>query len=141
MSTIETSGLSIAELRLVARETLADRASWEPHVQASPERREYKLLRRDDSMMVWLISWMDGHDTGYHDHDVSAGAVAVAQGSVRDERLRVGGAPASRVYSAGETFTFEVSEIHRVTHVSGKPAVTIHAYSPPLERSGAYVFD
>jgi hypothetical protein len=36
---------------------------------------------------------------------------------------------------------FEASDIHRVSHETGEPAVTIHAYSPPLQRTGAYVFD
>ena len=31
-------------------------------------------------MTVWLICWMDGHDTGFHDHDGAAGAVAVVAG-------------------------------------------------------------
>jgi hypothetical protein len=28
--------------------------------------------------------------------------------------------------------------IHRVLHAGDRPAVTIHAYSPPLIRTGAY---
>ena len=28
--------------------------------------------------------------------------------------------------------------IHRILHGGGEPAVTIHAYSPPLRRTGAY---
>jgi hypothetical protein len=28
--------------------------------------------------------------------------------------------------------------IHRVLHAGEQPAVTIHAYSPPLSRTGAY---
>ena len=28
--------------------------------------------------------------------------------------------------------------IHRVLHAGDGPAVTIHAYSPPLRRTGAY---
>ena len=35
----------------------------------------------------------------------------------------------------------EGSDIHRVRHESGEPAVTIHVYSPPPQRSGAYIFD
>ena len=50
----------------------------------------------------------------------------------------VGGPPSSRVVRAGESFTFEPSDIHRVTHVEGEPAVTIHVYSPPLHAMGAY---
>jgi predicted metal-dependent enzyme (double-stranded beta helix superfamily) len=141
MSTIETTGLSTSELRALANAVLEDRDAWQPHVRAVPERRQYTLLRHDEDVTIWLISWMDGHDTGYHDHDISAGAVAVAQGSVREDRLRVGGAPETRVYAENEVLTFAVSDIHRVRHESGEPAVTIHVYSPPLERSGAYVFD
>ena len=141
MSTLATTGKTTTELRALARTLLADHDRWEPLVRANPERRQYELLREDENVVVWLISWMDGHDTGYHDHDFSAGAVAVAQGSIREERLRVGGAPHSRVYDAGEILTFEGSDIHRVRHQSGEPAVTIHVYSPPPQRSGAYVFD
>jgi len=133
--------LTTTALRALARTLLADRARWEPLVRANRERRHYELLRSDDDVVAWLISWMDGHDTGYHDHDFSGGAVAVAQGSIREDRLRVGGAPHSRVYEAGEVLTFEGSDIHRVRHESGAPAVTIHVYSPPPQRSGAYLFD
>ena len=141
MSTLETRGLTTTELTTLARSLLADRERWEPLVRATPERRHYELLREDEEVTVWLISWMAGHDTGYHDHHVSSGAVAVAQGRLREERLRVGGAPLSRTFSGGDTFAFEAADIHRVRHESGEPAVTIHAYSPPLQGSGAYVFD
>jgi predicted metal-dependent enzyme (double-stranded beta helix superfamily) len=81
---------------------------------------------------------MNDHDTGYHDHDLSAGAVAVAAGAVREERLVLGGAPAARTASAGESFTFGPADIHRVSHAGAEPAITVHAYSPPLWRMGAY---
>jgi len=35
-------------------------------------------------------------------------------------------------------FTVPAVAIHRVLHAGGPPAVTIHAYSPPLVRTGAY---
>jgi hypothetical protein len=38
-----------------------------------------------------------------------------------------------------DTLQFGPADIHRVAHVSGTPAVTIHAYSPALRRMGAYV--
>jgi predicted metal-dependent enzyme (double-stranded beta helix superfamily) len=141
MSTLETKTLRTAELRAIARSVLADRATWEPLVRATPEQRHYELLRSDDHVTIWVIAWMEGHDTGYHDHDISAGAVVVAKGSIVDERLRLAGEPSTRVLVAGDVATFEVSEIHRVRHANGEPAVTIHVYSPPLERHGAYVID
>ncbi len=81
---------------------------------------------------------MNDQDTGFHDHDLSAGALAVASGSVCEERLVLGGAHASRVLSAGESLTFAASDIHRVSHAGTEPAVTLHAYSPPLWGMGAY---
>jgi predicted metal-dependent enzyme (double-stranded beta helix superfamily) len=102
-----------------------------------PERHSERLVLTDE-LEVWLIHWEPGHDTGFHDHDRSGGTVVVLEGAVREDRLVVGGPPSTRVVSAGQSFTFEPADIHRVTHVSGAPAVTIHAYSPPLHAMGAY---
>ena len=120
------------------REIAADRDAWEHLVHHSREQREYVELRRDDDVAVWLICWMDEHDTGFHDHDLSSGAVAVADGAVAEDRLALGGPPVTRVAEAGESFHFTAADIHRVRHVGDQPAVTIHAYSPPLWRMGAY---
>ena len=101
------------------------------------ERHSERLLLTAD-VEIWLIHWEAGHDTGFHDHDRSGGTVVVLEGAVREDRLVVGGPPSTRVVQAGESFTFEPADIHRVRHVSGSPAVTIHAYSPPLHAMGAY---
>ncbi|MBE2315247.1 cysteine dioxygenase [Solirubrobacter sp. CPCC 204708] len=126
------------ELEALARELAADRERWEHLVRHSRGQREYVELHRDDDVAVWLICWMDEHDTGFHDHDLSSGAVAVAVGAVAEDRLALGGPPATRVAQAGESFHFTAADIHRVRHVGDEPAVTIHAYSPPLWRMGAY---
>jgi len=126
------------ELEALVREIAADRDAWEHLVHHSREQREYVELRRDDDVAVWLICWMDEHDTGFHDHDLSSGAVAVADGAVAEDRLALGGPPVTRVAEAGESFHFTAADIHRVRHVGDRPAVTIHAYSPPLWRMGAY---
>jgi predicted metal-dependent enzyme (double-stranded beta helix superfamily) len=140
-SVIETSELTTYDLRRLARELRADRSTWEPLVQHSSDRRHYELLRHDDTVMAWVISWMNDHDTGFHDHDVSSGAVAVARGSIREERLRLGADPVPQVYTTGDVFDFRASDIHRVAHEGATPAVTIHVYSPPLRRMGAYVVE
>ena len=111
---------------------------WRSHVRHGPQRRVFAELDLDVPASVWLICWMPGHDTGFHDHDGSGGAVAVLQGSVREERLRLGGPPASALVPAGGVFTFEGYDIHRVTHAGFGPAVTLHAYAPKLTRMGQY---
>jgi predicted metal-dependent enzyme (double-stranded beta helix superfamily) len=130
--------LSGAELIAVARGFAAAPDRWERLVRHDPDRRVYEELRRDAELSVWLICWMDDHDTGFHDHDLSSGAVAVVSGQVTEERLVLGGPPTTRTFAAGQAFGFGAADIHRVRHAGTAPAVTIHAYSPPLWRMGAY---
>jgi quercetin dioxygenase-like cupin family protein len=130
--------LSPAEAEAFVRD-LADRPElWQNLVRHDPDARVYEQLLRDEHLAVWLICWMEDHDTGFHDHDVSSGAVAVVEGAVREDRLTLGGPCASRVAVAGSSFCFAASDIHRVLHHGDRPAVTLHAYSPPLWRMGAY---
>jgi predicted metal-dependent enzyme (double-stranded beta helix superfamily) len=135
------TGWDAARLEAYARELAARPQQWRHLIAHDPTQRTYELLRHDEEVMAWLICWMDDHDTGYHDHDGSAGAVAVIDGAVREERLRLGSPPLERLAAAGESFTFSASDIHRVRHAGERPAVTIHAYSPPLWRMGAYEID
>ena len=130
--------LTEAELLALARRFAARDKDWRQLVEHDRQRRRYEELARTDHVSVWLICWSEDQDTGFHDHDLSAGAVAVVAGCVREERLTLGGPPRSRVVTAGEGFTFSAADIHRVSHAAGRPAVTIHAYSPPLWRMGAY---
>ena len=101
--------------------------------------RRYEELLNDEHLTAWLICWMNDHDTGFHDHDGSAGAVAVINGAVLEERLTIEARPRSRPFGAGDVFQFQPADIHRVRHAGSEPAVTLHVYSPPLRRMGAYV--
>jgi quercetin dioxygenase-like cupin family protein len=87
---------------------------------------------------AWVLCWSEDHDTGFHDHDVSSAAITVIDGHVREDRLRLDRTAREVVYGAGQTFTVPPNAIHRVLHAGRGPAVTIHAYSPPLKRMGAY---
>jgi predicted metal-dependent enzyme (double-stranded beta helix superfamily) len=136
--------LTNEQLLAVATQTAARPELWSEYVQHDPMQRTYKQLRRDAHLDLWLICWSHDHDTGFHDHDLSAGAVAVVSGSVREERLVLGkpvDAPIARTANAGSSFDFGASDIHRVLHAGIEPAVTIHAYSPPLVRMGSYTIE
>lgn len=135
------SELSTTELITLAQSYAADPDSWAPHVRADTEHRACHRLLEAEHATVWLLCWMPGQETGFHDHDGAAGAVAVVRGAVVEQRLRLGGAPAARTARAGDAFSFEGCVIHNVGHAAGAPAVTIHAYSPQLVRMGAYAFD
>jgi predicted metal-dependent enzyme (double-stranded beta helix superfamily) len=133
-----THDLDQDELTALVADLAARPEAWEHLVEHRADARTYVELHRDEHVAVWLICWMNDHDTGYHDHDLSAGAVGVAAGAIREERLVIGGDPAERIAAEGEAFAFGPADIHRVSHVGVAPAVTVHAYSPPLWRMGAY---
>jgi hypothetical protein len=133
--------LSLSELRTLVGRIAAQPAAWCPLVDLDVEHRHFAQLWRDDHVDVWVISWMNGHDTGYHDHDLSRGAVAIVEGELVEERLVIGAAPRRRHYHAGESFDFDASHVHRMHQAGGGPAVSIHAYSPPLWRMGAYAIE
>ena len=111
---------------------------WAPHVSHSETSRVYRQIWDDEDVNAWLICWSEDQDTGFHDHDDSAAAIQVISGHVREDRLRLDGAPQTRTFGPSERFSLPASAIHRVLHAGTEPAVTIHAYSPPLRRTGAY---
>jgi mannose-6-phosphate isomerase-like protein (cupin superfamily) len=130
--------LTIQELEQFVA-TLADSPErWRHLVRHSDDVRVYELIWEDEDVNAWVICWSEDQDTGFHDHDESAAAVAVISGAVREERLRLGRSPQVRTIQGGSTFTVPPVAIHRVLHSGEAPAVTIHAYSPPLTRTGAY---
>jgi predicted metal-dependent enzyme (double-stranded beta helix superfamily) len=126
------------DLRRLVTELAARPEIFRQLIRHDPVQRVYHQIPVSVDATVWLICWMPGHDTGFHDHDGSAGAVAVLEGAVREERLRLLGEPSSRIVQAGEVFTFGGADIHRVVGI--ERAVTIHAYAPVLKRMGAYEF-
>lgn len=137
----EGRNLDRHELQAVVQAVAGRQQLWSELVRLDPNERTYHQLHLDGHLELWLITWMQGHDTGFHDHDLSAGAVAVAQGQICEERLTLAGIGTGRIFKAGQAFDFHSSDIHRVSHVGWLPAVTLHAYSPPLERMGAYSID
>ncbi|MFG2310544.1 cysteine dioxygenase [Streptomyces sp. NPDC048566] len=119
-------------------DTLADRPElWRGQVAFSHEERHYASLHRDTHVDVWLLCWTRRNDTGWHDHDISAGAVRVVQGVLNESSPRIGGRHPSVAVGAGESFCFGPEHIHRLTGATDD-AVSLHAYSPPLWRLGQY---
>jgi hypothetical protein len=133
--------LDLVELRDLVRAIAADPEQWRPLVRRDAVARHFEELCSDEHVGVWVITWASGNDTGFHDHDVSCGAVAVVEGEVVEERLVVGGAPRELRHHAGEAFDFDASHVHRMRHDDATMAVSIHAYSPPLSRMGAYAVE
>ena len=130
--------LTPAELERFVTELAASPERWRHLVRHTTDARVYEQIVDDEDVNAWVICWSEDQDTGFHDHDESSAAIAVIAGQVREDRLRLGDEPRSRVVGAGQVFAVPAVAIHRVLHAGDAPAVTIHAYSPPLARTGAY---
>jgi mannose-6-phosphate isomerase-like protein (cupin superfamily) len=130
--------LTPAQLEAFVAALAASPERWRHLVRHADDARVYAQIWDDENVNAWVICWSEDQDTGFHDHDESSAAIAVISGQVREDRLRVGREPRTRVLGPNSIFTVPAVAIHRVLHAGGPPAVTIHAYSPPLVRTGAY---
>jgi hypothetical protein len=96
--------LEPAQIAELAR-TAAARVDVDQLVRRDRDSRFCLRLWRDEHSEAWLLGWLDDQETGFHDHDSSAGGVHVMEGSVREDRLTLGGPHATRVLSTPSTST------------------------------------
>ena len=119
------------ELQELVTAVAADPDRWAHHVGFDDDERVYVSLHRDAHVDVWLLCWTPENDTGWHDHDVSAGAVAVVEGALVESNLTLVHGAREQTFVAGEVFSFDPDHIHRLNGaVQG--SVSVHAYSRPL---------
>ena len=131
--------LSPARLGQIVREIAAAEQSWQSIVRFSAERRWYRRLVLADDHEIWLLSWLPGQHTGFHDHGEARGAFAVAQGELRETLARPGQSRVrNRCAAAGSVTAFGGSHLHDVSNATTAPAVSVHAYSPPLTAMRRY---
>jgi len=128
------------ELRELVVSLASDPDQWAHLVGFDDDERVYASLHRDTHVDVWLLCWTPVNDTGWHDHDISSGAVAVVAGELVENNLRVGSPSRETRVGAGESFGFGPDHIHRLNGAE-RGTVSVHAYSPPLWRMGQYAVD
>jgi rhodanese-related sulfurtransferase/mannose-6-phosphate isomerase-like protein (cupin superfamily) len=112
----------------------ASSQGWMDRVRLRVEHRWYERLYRGPDHDIWVISWLPGQSTGFHDHGASSGAFVVATGVLEEHR------PGEQavVVPPGKPRAFGPDYAHDVRNVSPAPAVSIHAYSPPLSDMNQY---
>jgi hypothetical protein len=134
--------LGARQLAEVVGRVAASPADWLARVRLNPGGRWYERIQFDDSHEVWLISWLPGQATGFHDHGGSAGAFAVVLGALTERRVAGGvatGQVLAKQVGAGESRAFGPRYIHDVRNAAAASlAVSVHAYSPPLPEMTRY---
>ena len=110
---------------------------WMDKVRLRAERRWYERLYYGPDYDIWVSSWLPGQSTGFHDHGASSGAFVVATGILEEHRP----GERTRVIHPGRPLAFGSDYAHDVRNVSLAPAISIHAYSPPLSDMNEYELD
>jgi mannose-6-phosphate isomerase-like protein (cupin superfamily) len=131
----------------IATRLAGQRALWEPLVRYDPISRYYARLAKEPDFEAWLLTWVPGQGTEWHDHGGSAGAFVVTRGELTERSATVSqdGPPSivdePRVLSDGSLRAFGTKHIHRVTNNGLEPAVSVHVYSPALVEMTSYAED
>ncbi|MGA2529494.1 MAG: rhodanese-like domain-containing protein [Acidimicrobiales bacterium] len=125
--------MSPRQLGALTAAAAANRLLWQGLVVEDAECRWYLRVHRSQTCDLWLLGWMPGQDTDWHDHGGSSGSLCVAEG-VLTENFRTSGGHRvrSRQLRATERAIFGPAHVHNVTQCGEAPAVSVHAYSPPL---------
>ena len=110
---------------------------WRPHLAEHPIHRSSLRLLASAEYDAWLLGWPPGTAVSPHDHGGSVGAFAVVSGELTEIRWRH---PfrLSRVVSAGGIVTIDRGTVHDVVASGTTPALSVHAYSPPLSSMRFY---
>jgi predicted metal-dependent enzyme (double-stranded beta helix superfamily) len=125
--------LGPARLASIVSRTADDPGRWLDLVRFDPDRRWYQRLDHADDYELWLLSWLPGQQTGFHDHGASAGAFTVALGVLSERGVNAGRPqPSPRTIRKGAVRAFGPGHVHDVRNDATQSAVSIHAYSPPL---------
>jgi predicted metal-dependent enzyme (double-stranded beta helix superfamily) len=117
------------------------RAGRYPYVQYDAQNRWHQRLYRDQRLDIWLISWLPSQGTQLHDHGGSAGAFEVLTGQLSEAVFRpdpARGSLTEYLRHAGTALGFGPRYVHDVRNLSDQPAVSVHAYSPPLTSMNFY---
>ncbi|WP_229848580.1 cysteine dioxygenase [Kitasatospora griseola] len=128
---------TVAGYARLVREIAADRARWEPLVRYDALTRWYARLETGPGYEVWLLSWLPGQSSGFHDHGPSAGVMTVLQGELTERALTADG-EGSRALGPGGVRVFATGHLHEMVNAALEPAVSVHLYTPGLVEMNQY---
>jgi predicted metal-dependent enzyme (double-stranded beta helix superfamily) len=132
--------LDLAELVAVVRAVAEQTELWQPRVRIPQlTQRWWTRLVQSDAVDVWLLSWLPGQSTDLHDHGTSSAAFQVVRGELSEVRIdRTNVSRTVHRRGPGVLTWLAPGVIHDVHGAGNGPAVSIHAYSPPLTTMNYY---
>jgi hypothetical protein len=132
--------MSLKSLAGLVRAAAADVHTWRAalRVPGQDEQRWWTRLSGDREVEVWLLSWLPGQATTLHDHGPSAAAFTVVLGELAEVRVDPDGWWSRYRREAGSITSLPPGLVHDVYGTGTGPAVSIHAYAPPLRRMTFY---
>lgn len=126
-----------SDLLAAARRWASAPDSWPIQPQYDPNERWYARIAETAEHEVWLLTWLPGQETDWHDHGGSAGAFTVVSGALV-ERTVSGGHVHHLDLPAGAGRRFGAHHVHGVANRGTVPAISIHAYAPALRSMTRY---
>jgi hypothetical protein len=140
-----------SDLLTAARRWASDPDSWPIQPQYDPNERWYARIAETAEHEVWLLTWLPGQETDWHDHGGSAGAFTVVSGALversitgtpREGSASLRGSAGTPVHHldlpAGAGRRFGAHHVHGVANRGTVPAISIHAYAPALRSMTRY---
>ena len=131
--------LTLAELTALVTAVGAAEDRWRPRLEipAPGADRWWTRLHAGADVDVWLLSWLPGQTTELHDHGPSRAAFTVVQGRLAEDRVHLD-RRRHHVRPTGAVTAIPLGVRHDVTGAGDGPAVSVHAYSPPLTQMNYY---
>ena len=128
--------LSTAQLREVVERYSQDVRHGHHLAEFRTDQRWHVRIHQDDDVDVWLISWTAEQGTELHDHGDSSGAFAVVGGVLNEyvwTEADGRGLLVNHVRQEGDVVAFGPDYVHDVRNHRESAAVSVHAYSPPIQ--------
>jgi hypothetical protein len=133
--------LTIEELESVVLAIASRPELFEDLVVDDETNRWWLQLFKTDNYEVRILGWEVEQRSDWHDHGGSSGVFVVTDGTLFEmHRASDHVSIDSDVFRVGDVGSFGPDYVHDMVHDSGKPAVSVHAYSPPLTGFTSYTY-
>jgi hypothetical protein len=136
-------GASLLELAAHLAATTDPSCLPSPLPGSAEPRRRYARIMAEPYAEAWLIEWPPDTGIDLHDHGGASGALHVVRGSLLEahvDRFHPG-PPRYRQVRAGGAIAFGPATVHDVVNAGTEVALSVHVYSPTLERMTFYAHE